>query len=309
MAGPIRIVLVGLGKIARDQHLPALALDSRFEVAGVVDPVAGLEGLPHAESLERILAQDIVFDAVALCTPPQVRAGLALRALEAGKHVLLEKPPGVTATEIEALIPVAAAKGLTLMTAWHARYAAAVEPARRALAGQRLLGGRITWKEDVRVWHPGQQWLWQPGGMGVFDPGINALSILTSLVDTTWSVRRARLEQPANQFMPVSAQLELTSAEGAEIDVDFDFLHPGPPIWEIALETDGGPLTLADGGATLRTAGPPVPLQLDREYAAVYDHFARLIAEGTGFTDLAPLRLVEEAMRVAVTAPTAAIAV
>jgi D-galactose 1-dehydrogenase len=37
----------------------------------------------------------------------------------------------------------------------------------------------VEWKEDVRQWHPGQQWIWQPGGLGVFDPGINALSIVT----------------------------------------------------------------------------------------------------------------------------------
>jgi D-galactose 1-dehydrogenase len=309
MPTPIRVVLIGLGKIARDQHLPALMQDPRFEVAGVVDPVAGLEGHPYAATLEDLLAQGVAFDAVALCTPPQVRADLARQALEAGKHVLLEKPPGVSAAEIEALVPLAETRRLTLMTAWHSRYAAAVEPARLALAGRRLLSGRITWKEDVRVWHPGQQWLWQPGGMGVFDPGINALSILTSLLDTTWCVRRARLEKPENQFMPVSAQLQLENAEGAEIEADFDFLYPGPPVWEIVLETDAGPLTLAEGGATLRSDGAPVPVQLDGEYAALYDHFARLVVDGATFAELAPLRLVEDALRAAIIARSPAIAV
>ena len=35
----------------------------------------------------------------------------------------------------------------------------------------------VAWKEDVRIWHPGQAWIWKAGGLGVFDPGINALSI------------------------------------------------------------------------------------------------------------------------------------
>jgi len=37
----------------------------------------------------------------------------------------------------------------------------------------------VAWCENVRQWHPGQDWLWRPGGFGVFDPGINALSIIT----------------------------------------------------------------------------------------------------------------------------------
>ena len=40
----------------------------------------------------------------------------------------------------------------------------------------------VTWKEDVRIWHPGQEWVWEPGGLGVFDPGINALSIMTEIL-------------------------------------------------------------------------------------------------------------------------------
>ena len=44
--------------------------------------------------------------------------------------------------------------------------------------------GRIIWKEDVHHWHPGQRWIWEPGGFGVFDPGINALSVLTEILPT-----------------------------------------------------------------------------------------------------------------------------
>ena len=40
----------------------------------------------------------------------------------------------------------------------------------------------MDWKEDVTHWHPGQKWIWQAGGLGVFDPGINGLSILTRIM-------------------------------------------------------------------------------------------------------------------------------
>ena len=44
---PIRLALVGLGKIARDQHLPAITADPRFELAAVVSRNAELAAVPH----------------------------------------------------------------------------------------------------------------------------------------------------------------------------------------------------------------------------------------------------------------------
>src|SRR5690606_40163452 len=64
----------------------------------------------------------------------------------------------------------------------HSRMALAVAAARRWLADRTIHEGRITWREDLRKWHPGQDWILDAGGMGVFDPGINALSILTEIL-------------------------------------------------------------------------------------------------------------------------------
>ena len=67
------------------------------------------------------------------------------------------------------------------MTTWHAQHHATVDAAARALAGKRVASMGIIWHEDVHKWHPGQDWIWQPGGFGVFDPGINAFSIATRI--------------------------------------------------------------------------------------------------------------------------------
>src|SRR5579862_5513997 len=115
-------------------------------------------------------------EAVALCTTPQVRSALSRSALLQGKHVLLEKPPGVTVSEVLDLIKLAERQGVSLFASWHSRHAPGVEPARTWLAGRTARRVTVTWKEDVRVWHPGQRWIWEAGGLGVFDPGINALS-------------------------------------------------------------------------------------------------------------------------------------
>ena len=140
--------------------------------------------LSKADVIIAILAPAIMdfTTSVALCTPPQVRHAQAAMALAAGKHVMLEKPPGATVAEITPLLTTARAAQRTLFATWHSRFAPAVEPARQLLAGRKVKSVKITWKEDVRVWHPGQAWIFEAGGLGVFDPGINALSILTRIL-------------------------------------------------------------------------------------------------------------------------------
>ena len=93
---------------------------------------------------------------------------------------MLEKPPGATLSEVQALVELAERQNVALFASWHSREAAAVESARHWLGSRHLRKVRVSWKEDVRVWHPGQTWIWKAGGFGVFDPGINALSILTT---------------------------------------------------------------------------------------------------------------------------------
>ncbi len=116
---------------------------------------------------------------VSICTPPQAHFEAALTSLRAGKHVMLEKPPAATTRQIALLAEEAARRNLTLFQTWHSRFAAGVDAAREWLRTRKLVSGRIIWKEDVHHWHPGQKWIWEPGGFGVFDPGINALSVLT----------------------------------------------------------------------------------------------------------------------------------
>ncbi len=135
-------------------------------------------------------------DAVAICTPPQVRHDIAKQVLLAGKSALLEKPPAATLSELEDLKRIAATAGKTLFTAWHAQHNDGVDAAAKALKGQTIKRLLITWKEDVRQWHPGQEWIWQAGGFGVFDPGINALSILSRIAPQPIFVRQATLEFP-----------------------------------------------------------------------------------------------------------------
>lgn len=292
---PIRLAIVGLGKIARDQHLPAVAATPGIELCAVASRNASLDGVKCFATLDALLAECPEVDAVALCTPPQGRRHQAEAALAAGKHVLLEKPPGATVSEIAPLVIMARARGLSLFATWHSRFAPAVAPARAFLARHRALSVEITWKEDVRVWHPGQDWIFEPGGLGVFDPGINALSILTAILPEAVFVTGAELAFPANRQAPIAADLALATASGLPIHAELDFLQTGEQIWSIAIETEAGRLVLAAGGARLLHDGKDLVDEPEREYRGIYGRFTDLIATGQSDVDLAPLALVADA--------------
>jgi len=291
----LRVAIVGMGKIANDQHLPAIACNPAFKLAAVASPNHRHETLPSFHSLNELLEAVPDIDAVAICTSPQVRFDIAWHALNHRKHVMLEKPPGATLSEVQSLIELAERQNVTLFATWHSREAAAVDAARGWLASRRIRRINVTWKEDVRVWHPGQSWIWRAGGLGVFDPGINALSILTAIVPGGVMLREAKLSVPSNCETPIAAELLLNDASGAGIHVSLNFLQPGPPIWDIAIDTDSGNLLLAKGGSIMSIDGQTIVAGVDHEYARLYSHFDRLVRERRIDVDIAPLRLVADA--------------
>ena len=293
----LKLGLVGIGKIARDQHIPALAADARFELAATASRNASVDRVASFASVEAMLAAVPELDAISICTPPQAHFEAAIAALRAGKHVMLEKPPAATTRQIALLQAEAARHGRTLFQTWHSRFAAGVDAARDWLKGRTLTGGTITWKEDVHHWHPGQQWIFDAGGLGVFDPGINALSVLTEVLAEEAVVRKAVLEFPENQQAPIAAQLDLRTEAGVSINAEFDFRQKGEQTWDVELVTTTGRLRLSHGGGTLAIDGQPVAADaaLAGEYPRLYARFAELCAAGQSEVDWRPFQLVADA--------------
>ena len=294
----IRVGIVGVGKIARDQHIPAIAADPGLELVAVASRSHADVGVPAFGSLEEMLDQGPELDAIALCTPPQVRWQTAVTALQAGKHVFLEKPPGATVGEVRDLSALAAEQDVTLFASWHSRFAAGVPAAKAWLAANTIRTVDIQWREDVRRWHPGQTWIWEAGGLGVFDPGINALSILTEIMPREVFVTDARLQVPENVQSPVAAHLAMTDIDGTAITADFDFLQTGPQTWDITVTADEGMLRLSSGGAIIEIDGKPVVQAADAEYPGLYKRFGQLIGAGKSEADVRPLALVADAFLV-----------
>ncbi|WP_298500335.1 Gfo/Idh/MocA family oxidoreductase [uncultured Maritimibacter sp.] len=292
------IAIVGLGKIARDQHLPAIEAGGRFRLAATVSRSGGMDGVQNYESVEALISARPDIGVVSFCTPPQVRYGAARAALEAGRHVMLEKPPGASVAEVRDLAALAELQGLTLFATWHSRMAAGVDGAKAWLSDKAVRAVRIDWKEDVRVWHPGQAWIWQAGGLGVFDPGINALSILTEILPGAVHVSEADLHVPTNCETPIAADLRLAGPGGMAGEVALDWLAEGAPTWTIRVRTHAGELTLEKGGSVLTIDGAGAgedAAELQGEYPRLYARMAELIDGGTSDVDLRPLELVADA--------------
>lgn len=297
---PLRIAIIGFGKIAADQHVPSIADNSRFELAGTSSR-EGKGPAPNFTDWRALLKDTENLDAVAITTPPSVRYEIARECIQAGLHCLLEKPPSVGLAEIHDLACLADAKGVTLYTTWHSQHSAGAQAAGRALAGKRIAEMQVRWQEDVHKWHPGQQWIWEPGGFGVFDPAINAFSILTRIIPDGIFVKTADLSFPSNAHTPVAGDITFTSpAADGLMTCHLDFLRKEGEDWTIEIRTaDGREVRLERGGTDLFLDGEKQDVEGPGEYPGIYREFADLIDERRSSVDVAPLRLVADCLLVA----------
>lgn len=151
----LRIAVAGCGEVTRAKHLPALMRVPGVQVVAVCDPdvekcrkVAQQFGIAQsAPSLAEILAQANL-DAVGICTDPASHPELAIAAIGAGKHVLVEKPLALSPAECRQMMAAAAEAGVVAMTGFHMRFHRLVRRLRRLLsegAVGRLESLRMTW--------------------------------------------------------------------------------------------------------------------------------------------------------------------
>src|SRR5262252_3905109 len=130
MAGPLRGGIVGVGHVAVLGHAPGWARRADAVIAAACDPrperrgelASQLPSVAWHESLEAMLDAERL-DFVDVCTPPADHAPAIRRALEAGAHVLCEKPLVLDPAEIASLSHLARERGLALATVHNWRYA------------------------------------------------------------------------------------------------------------------------------------------------------------------------------------------
>lgn len=286
------ICLIGIGKIAVDQHVPAINGSDDWTLAATVSRSGSVDGVPSFTDFDKMLADRPDILVISLCLPPVPRFDYAAKAIAAGRHVMLEKPPGATLAEVHALQSMAADKGVSLFATWHSRAAKAVQPAKAWLADKTVTKAHINWQEDVRKWHPNQDWVFEPGGMGVFDPGINALSIITEILPFEMRLQQAILEFPENRDTPIAAQMQWAD----NVTGVFDWRQTDQQSWDITVETPTGTAEIKDGGTRFLINGIEQDTGSLGEYPALYKRMKTLVEKDASDVDLRPMIHVADAL-------------
>jgi predicted dehydrogenase len=187
-----RIAVVGCGNIGVKGHLPAYAGIPNVTLVAVCDTTESLAveaaeftGTPAYTSLSDLL-DSVDVDAVDICTPPWTHAGLAIEAMEAGKHVLCEKPIAHSLDDADAMIRAAETNNVRLMIGqvrrFDHRYVALKSQIDAGRVGRPVFIRRA---ERQLLPFPPDAWFWDPqaGGGVILDIGIHALDLFRWMFD------------------------------------------------------------------------------------------------------------------------------
>lgn len=139
MSNPLKVGVIGVGGIA-GTHFPGWKASEHAELAAFSDPfeeVLNRVAKQHDITKTYVKPEDLIadpdIDVIDICTPSAYHAPLAIAALEAGKHVICEKPLAPTPEDIEAMIAARDKSGKLLMTAQHFRFQTDTQALKREL--------------------------------------------------------------------------------------------------------------------------------------------------------------------------------
>jgi predicted dehydrogenase len=182
----VRIGLLGTGTWAERVHAPVLAEHPGLDFTGVwgrraeaAEALGTAHGVPGYADLDRLLAE---VDAVSIALPPSVQAGLAVRAAEAGCHLLLDKPVAFTVPDARAVAEAVREHEVASVVFFTVRFGGEQIP---WIERQAELGGWFTGRSDWlgSVFAPGSTspyaaspWRREKGSL--WDVGPHALSVL-----------------------------------------------------------------------------------------------------------------------------------
>lgn len=131
----ISVIVVGAGLISQAMHLPHLSrLDERFRIAALVDPSATVRerlaaryAIAHTFARHDQALNSVQADAVLIASPSASHAAITVDALQAGLHVLVEKPLCITVQDADAIIAARDRAGRVVQVAYNNRYDRAYE--------------------------------------------------------------------------------------------------------------------------------------------------------------------------------------
>lgn len=259
MGEPLRVALQGAGNISA-QYLASLVRLPNLELVAVcdVDEAAAqraAESYPGAvvAGIEDTLADDSI-DAVLNLTPPALHPSTTIAALDAGKHVYVEKPFATTLADADAMLAAAQRSGRRLGVAPDTVLGKGVQTSRQILdsgsIGRPLAATAFMMSAGHESWHPNPGFYYRAGGGPLLDMGVYYLTTLVLLlgpIESVWGVgarpRHERVVPPqgplAGEVLPVEVDTFVTAIlrhpDGvvSTLTVTFDALSSKLPPIEI----------------------------------------------------------------------------
>lgn len=185
MSANLKIGIVGLGKMGQTRARELRKHDTVEIVCGADPDTSCYEAFPGVDCRSEyghVIASDA--DAVFVATPNLYTPKVVIAALDAGKHVFCEKPPGRTLKDIEDIIAAEQRNpGLKLMFGFNHRYHAGIREAKRIVTSGRL--GHLLWARGIygKSGGPGFEQSWRSskelcGGGILLDQGIHMVDLL-----------------------------------------------------------------------------------------------------------------------------------
>ncbi|HSI86849.1 MAG: Gfo/Idh/MocA family protein [Candidatus Methylacidiphilales bacterium] len=256
---PLRIGVTGLGRAGWDFHCKTLATHPDFKLVAVADSeesrrweasmALGCEGYPSHD----IMIQEAQLDAVVVASPTHLHRAMAVRALEAGLHVMVEKPMAPDATEARAIVAAAEAADRVVTVHQAHRLAAYFQQARHIVSSGQLgviYHARRGWYDYAR--RDDWQAMRQYGGGMLLNYGAHFLDQLLAITGgpvnrVFCQLRRVAGLGDAEDVVKVVYETEAGST--GEVDINFaSALNP----YELELFGTHGTLSLRDGIFTVR---------------------------------------------------------
>ena len=185
----VRVAVVGVGAAAQVSHIPALKKAEGVELVALCDRdeekaarVAQRYGIPQAvETIDELLRDDAL-DALVVCTPNYLHAPMAIAALQAGKHVLVERPLARNAAEAEKMVAAAKKADRVLLCALSHRFRSDSQILKKFVDGKelgRVFYAKAGWLRQRANWKP-EDWRDKKrvaGGGVLLDLGVQMLDL------------------------------------------------------------------------------------------------------------------------------------
>ena len=216
-SGKLRGAISGFGEVAARAHLPGWLTRERIALTVVHDPISErrheairlIKSVRVYDDLELMLDGEAP-DFVDVASPPGLHHGAARAALNAGTHVLVEKPLALVLEEFDGLARLAAEKGRVLMCVHNWKYAPAYAAARRAIEEGRLGEIRFMSIDRLRT---------EPAGAGGSGGKWRAAAASGGgiLIDHGWHVFYLMYWLLGGEN-PVSVSARLESSPGRDVD-------------------------------------------------------------------------------------------